>query len=337
VGVLAVSEELSPPFWYFGGKKRAASFVWAALGDVANYVDPFCGSLAVLLLRPHAPRIETVNDKSHFLANFWRAVRAKPDEVAERADYPALEVDLHARHEWLVARATPEWRARLEADPEWYDAEAAGVWVWGINLWIGGGWCTNPEWRGRGHVGASPRGVHGTQVRAKTWRQLPDLSGSRGAAGRGVHASGKREQPLVEWMEALSARLRHVRVSCGDFARILTPSTTAAIGTTGVLLDPPYPKYEQVYAEGEAGVAERAREWALANGDNPALRIALCGYEGDFDMPPTWRCQAWKAAGGYAAAAGNTENSHRERIWFSPHSLKPERSGQAELFSEVGT
>jgi DNA adenine methylase len=37
---------------YFGGKSRVAPQVWERFGDVANYVEPFAGSLAVLLGRP---------------------------------------------------------------------------------------------------------------------------------------------------------------------------------------------------------------------------------------------------------------------------------------------
>jgi site-specific DNA-adenine methylase len=37
------------PFPWFGGKSRAAKLIWSRLGDVPNYVEPFAGSLAVLL------------------------------------------------------------------------------------------------------------------------------------------------------------------------------------------------------------------------------------------------------------------------------------------------
>ena len=40
------------PFPYFGGKSRIAHLVWERFGDVPNYVEPFAGSLAVLLGRP---------------------------------------------------------------------------------------------------------------------------------------------------------------------------------------------------------------------------------------------------------------------------------------------
>jgi hypothetical protein len=54
------------------------------------------------------------------------------------------------------------------------------------------------------------------------------------------------------------------------------------------------------------------------------LRIALCGYEGEHDMPPTWECVAWKANGGYSSQNGEgNANPNRERIWFSPHCGRP--------------
>jgi len=54
------------------------------------------------------------------------------------------------------------------------------------------------------------------------------------------------------------------------------------------------------------------------------LRIALCGYEGEHKMPPSWKCVPWKTRGGYGSQSHGLgrENSHRERIWFSPHCLK---------------
>ena len=43
---------LAAPFPYFGGKSGASETVWAAFGDVANYVEPFAGSAAMLLNAP---------------------------------------------------------------------------------------------------------------------------------------------------------------------------------------------------------------------------------------------------------------------------------------------
>jgi len=131
----------SPGKW-FGGKHKCAAEVWAALGDVENYVEPFAGSLAVLLARPHEPRVETVNDLDRWIVNFWRALQHDPEQVAQYADNPVNEADLLARHIWLV-NSGAERIARLEGDPDFYDAKVAGWWVWGICCWIGGGWCSS--------------------------------------------------------------------------------------------------------------------------------------------------------------------------------------------------
>lgn len=102
---------LKAPFPWFGGKSRVAGLVWQRFGDVLNYVEPFAGSLAVLLGRPFAARTETVNDKDAYLANFWRAAAADPEQVAFYADWPVNEADLHARHLWLVNQV--DFRERM--------------------------------------------------------------------------------------------------------------------------------------------------------------------------------------------------------------------------------
>ena len=105
------------------------------------YVEPFAGSLACLLARPDgAGQREIVCDLDGGISNFWRAVTAEPDLVAAWADYPTFHADLTARHKWLRAWFA-EHSAELSADPHFYCAKVAGWWVWGISLWIGGGWC----------------------------------------------------------------------------------------------------------------------------------------------------------------------------------------------------
>jgi len=66
----------------------------------------------------------------------------------------------------------------------------------------------------------------------------------------------------------------------------------------------------------------------IEHGDDPELRIALCGYAGEHEMPATWTEHAWKAARGYSGEGNN--NRERERIWFSPHCLPIEQ--QRTLF-----
>lgn len=56
-------EQIKPPFTYFGGKTRIAAQIAALLPAHEHYVEPFAGSLAVLLAKRPA-RAETVNDLS---------------------------------------------------------------------------------------------------------------------------------------------------------------------------------------------------------------------------------------------------------------------------------
>lgn len=99
-----MTPKLKAPFPWFGGKSRASELVWKHLGaDYPNYVEPFAGSVACLLSRPGSDiGLETINDKDAYLINAWRALQGDPAGVARYADYPVHELDLHARHRWLV-------------------------------------------------------------------------------------------------------------------------------------------------------------------------------------------------------------------------------------------
>ena len=318
---------LKAPFPWFGGKSRVSDLAWDRFGDVKNYVEPFFGSGAVLLGRPTEPHIETVNDRDCFIANFWRALQSDPDEVAFYADQPVNEADQHAKHLWLINQT--DWAESMKTDPDFFDSKIAGWWVWGQSIWIGSGWCSGL--RQRPHLGDAGKGVH---------RQLPHL----GDAGKGVHrqrphlgnagtdeftaSSRTSGTPVREYMLQLAERLRKVRVCCGDWSRVCGPSPTVKLGTTGVFLDPPYAdeanRTDDLYSVDSGSVAHDVRKWALEWGDDPRMRIALCGYDGEHDIPASWDCVEWKASGGYGSQGQNQarENSGKERIWFSPHCLQ---------------
>lgn len=83
-------DRLSAPFPYFGGKSNIAHIVWAALGDVKHYLEPFFGSGAVLLARPdyrQGYHVETVCEKDAHVANAYRSMQFAPDEVAKYCDW----------------------------------------------------------------------------------------------------------------------------------------------------------------------------------------------------------------------------------------------------------
>lgn len=221
----AIKKELKAPFPAFGGKGRVADMVWERLGDPDNFVEPFAFSAAVTLRRPQPGKIETINDANHFVVNFWRAVQADPEAVADFADHPVTEADLHARHRYLVNGPASElFRYSIEHDPDFYDAKFAGWWVWGQCCWIGAGWCDvthrshksdvrvnfGPDGMGNGlnrpadrsHQNRVPNGhARGVNVEHEPSPQIPDLAGDAGdagATGRGVVSSaGQNKRPRL--------------------------------------------------------------------------------------------------------------------------------------------
>ena len=267
------------PWPWMGGKADAAEAVWAALGDPDHYCEPFAGSLAVLLRRPHpcnrTYHSETVNDLDGLLCNAWRAIAHDPDAVAKAASWPVCEADLHARHLALIHWREERQLEHLMADPDFYDAKMAGWWAWGQSAWIGPGWCSGKgPWvvgedgritkrngeqgvsRQLPHISDNGMGVHRPQMREPgVGRQLPHISDN----GRGVHRPQMREpgvgdEPdyhpmtmpeLRRWLAFLSARLRHVRILNGDWSRLCTSGALQSLpvrqgGTAGIFLDPPY-------------------------------------------------------------------------------------------------
>ena len=125
------------PFPYVGGKARVAATIWRRFGRLDRYIEPFCGSAAVVLSEPADPqRLEIIGDANGFICNAWRAIQADPDAVARHAEWPSIHADLLARHRWLVQWGRSGALARLAADPDWYDARAAGWWIWGVSNWI---------------------------------------------------------------------------------------------------------------------------------------------------------------------------------------------------------
>lgn len=334
---------LRAPYPYWGGKSRVAPLIWERFGMVENFVDPFFGSGAVLLGNPNPPATETVNDLDGLLCNFWRALQADPETVAYWADFPVDETHLHSVHLWLLS-CKPEIE-RLIADPDWYDAKAAGRWVWGLCAWIGSGWCSGRgPWRLEDGVLTKGDGSEDDGELLGVAKQLPHLGDAGqginrklphlGNAGRGDAAPSRGN--LYDYLGALSERLRRVRITCGDWTRVLGPSVTTKHGLTAVLLDPPYSHAERksdLYNQ-DQDVFGDVREWAWVNGTNPSLRIALCGYDDGTVMPHDWTCVRWKAAGGYGSQGKGRgrENAARECVWFNK-SCRPPAVRQGSLFA----
>ena len=312
-----MSEILKAPFPYFGGKLSIADEVWKRIGDVRNYVEPFAGSLAVLLNRPSPfDGAETVNDFSCHLVNAWRAISLAPYELAPLCIGPVAEVNTEAQH-YALLQQEKALRERL-GDPSFYDATLAAWWIKGANEWIGSGWCAaEGPWNWTAEAGWQSNA--GTGVN----RQLPHL----GDAGKGAYA--QRVQAVTGWLCALRDRLCSVRIACGDWLRVTGGSVTTKHGLTGIFLDPPYAGTEYVYGSA-VDVSGQVGRWCAENGGNSLLRIVLAGRDAEHDhlLALGWKKHVWSGRIGYS----KTEDRHAEALWCSPNCLASDTLAQDELF-----
>ncbi len=321
------------PFPWFGSKAPIAARVWERLGDPGHYIEPFCGSAAVLLGRPnwHPGALETINDLDGLVVNAYRAIRAAPSEVARWVDWPLSATDMMARQLWLVERR-PGLIDSLEADPCWYDAQAAGWWLWGLACWMGEGWCS-----GSGTWTAEP-GPDGHRLAVRHGRKVPG-----GVLRRPVHLTGpqgvKRPPPegVAAWLERLARRLTDVRITCGSWERVLATTNVHIDGVdrgpVAVFLDPPYAaptRYAHLYAHDDTALADQVRRWCLEQA--PAgWRVALCGLRGEHDTLAQvgWTTMEWVDASDGWGGRGPGTNRDDEVIWFSPACAPP---AQGSLF-----
>jgi DNA adenine methylase len=318
------------PFPYFGGKSKIAGEVWTRLGNPAHYVEPFCGSAAMLLANPAPCSLEVINDMNFYIANFWRCIKYQPDAVYVEQDYPVSHVDLDARHVWLTNPArVAELRAKL-ADPEWCgDARIAGWWVWGQCCWIASGWCEKEVISDAG-MGVQSRIPHISNAGMGVQSKVPHI----GNAGRGVQSKvppiGDAGRGVHDWFQYLSWRLERVRVLHGDWTRCLNSHYGDQNGGTAYFFDPPYLKFEGLYQAGaDVPVARAVEVWCRENA--AGHKIALCGLIGDYDLPG-WSTLVWDRG---RLTYGGSNNGDKECIWFSPDCINPDAEVQGDIFEEA--
>jgi len=191
--------------------------------------------------------------------------------------------------------------------------------------WIAGGWCTGKgphvlvdgklvDRRKLPHLSDAGRGIK---------RQLPHL-------GKGVGVNRTSIIGLQHYLGELAARLRRVRVCCGDWSRVVTDGAMSAGSTVGVFLDPPYlgaVRDKNLYRTDNHNITNAVRQWCLDRQDDRRIKIVLAGYSDEHDhlIPQTWRRHRYSAVASYNTSAsskklnsGNTANRHNEVLWFSP-------------------
>jgi DNA adenine methylase len=88
---------MKPPVPYFGGKTTLGPTIAALLPAHQHYVEPYCGSLAVLLAKDPSAH-ETVNDLDERIITFWRVLRDRPVELAR-----ACALTPHSRTEHVAS------------------------------------------------------------------------------------------------------------------------------------------------------------------------------------------------------------------------------------------
>ena len=209
------------------------------------------------------------------------------------------------------------------------------------------------------HLSTNGMGCNTAAVReAGVKRKLPHISDN----GRGVNTAAVREAgvgdyhsmtmpELLRWFQYLSARLRHVRILCGSWTRACTSGAIKSLpvrsgnGYAGVFLDPPYVVTDNrdadLYSHDDGdNVAVAVREWCASNGDDPAYRIVLAGFDGEHDSlcDIGWTAVEWFKSGYLTGGMANTSKTgahqqKRERLWLSPHCVtEVEVTPQTSLF-----
>jgi hypothetical protein len=181
----------------------------------------------------------------------------------------------------------------------------------------------------RPHISNLGQGYHHGAVGQRlnlTWGCAIQGEGKRtpdpGPGYQGTEAEQLEENPIwtsagrcaVHWLRLLAERLERVRIIHGDWKRCLNYNYGG--NDTAIFLDPPYAEHEYLYGDC-AQVAVEVGQWAKANAQ---LRIAICGHQGDYDLPG-WEIFDWSH--GRVKYAGSSISS-LEVIWFSPGCVQVE-------------
>ena len=279
-------------FPYFGGKTRIAPQVWEHLGDPELYIEPFAGSLAVLLNRPTAPRTEIAVDLDGLLINFWRCIAGNWHDMEPHFFGIVSEIDIQAKHAALL-NARPSLTDKLKADDHYYDPQLAAWWWEGISSWLGSGY---------GH---------------RLAKQRPHIDRSL----KGVWATRMTDERITE----VARRLGSVIILAGDWQDAWKRATTDAIvnrfdRSVGVFLDPPYAgeRASGLYAE-DAHLNTEIEAWCLRQPRH--VKVVLAGYEDEYPglKSAGWLLQKWTAPNGYA---GKTNSRRKAEVLY----VKQERS-----------
>lgn len=119
---------------YYGGKSRLALWIAALLPPHRVYVEPFCGSAAVLFAKRPSTH-EVINDRYGDLVTFMRVLRDRPRELEL-----ACRLTPYARDEYLAADLDAEGLDELEQARRWWVRSSQSF---GQMAKVGTGWSTS--------------------------------------------------------------------------------------------------------------------------------------------------------------------------------------------------
>ena len=105
--------QLEGLFARMGAKSALREWLVSVFPEHHTYVEPFTGSMKVLLWKKKRSRIEIVNDADKYLINFWRYVQFYPEELA-------AEINSHPTSEYLFRH----WHANIDSMSKFMQAVA---------------------------------------------------------------------------------------------------------------------------------------------------------------------------------------------------------------------
>ncbi|MDD3029786.1 MAG: DNA adenine methylase [Alphaproteobacteria bacterium] len=146
---------MQPILKYPGAKWRIAGWIIESMPPHVGYLEPYAGSLAVLLNK-RPSRIETVNDLDGAIVRFFRTCRNHPDELAR-----VVSLTPWARMEYDMA----EFDDENEVD----DVEAARRFL--VRSWMAFGSCMSKKTGWRNTTGKQ---MNSGPDNPKLWMNLPE-------------------------------------------------------------------------------------------------------------------------------------------------------------------
>lgn len=307
-------------FAYPGAKHKLAPVVWQRFGtDVKHYVEPFAGTIAVLLNRPYLPdnAVETINDLDAHITNFWRAMKYFPEQTIDYALMPIHELDYHATGQ-LLADDEALLTECLRSNLYYCNPRMAGYWLhtikWSIHVYTTLGYPRSSD-----TITITPEKTN-QYVNSKA---IPVLSDA--------HKAFYDRAQTMQTAKKITQRLEKVRIINGHWDRVLNIKSFEKVSNdTAVFLDPPYTGTEDIYAT-KTNVATDVLDWCIENGDNPDIKICLCGYEGNEKLAEHgWTPHYWESTRGHRNIDKN--QSHKTEVaWFNPQCHQP----QPDLFDTL--